>query len=170
MKKSLLVTLFLIMAGCTTNSTTTSTPINNATTNTTTGTPVVVLKRTECRGFCPVYTIKIYADGTVQYNGELNVEVTGKQTSKISEEAVNNLVANFESIDYFTLKDSYSAQNVTDLPSVITSLTVDGETKTVKHYLGDDTAPEDLTTVENEVDEVVNSDQWVEKMNDSQTL
>jgi hypothetical protein len=38
---------------------------------------------------------------------------------------------------------------------------MDGKTKTIKHNGGDLTAPKQLTALENRIDEIVNSDQWV---------
>ncbi len=44
--------------------------------------PVITLERTACFGACPVYTLSIYADGTVVYNGERFVDVEGEQTTQ----------------------------------------------------------------------------------------
>ena len=44
---------------------------------------MITLQRTACFGACPVYTVSIYADGTVAYNGERFVEVEGTQTGSI---------------------------------------------------------------------------------------
>ena len=35
------------------------------------------------------------------------------------------------------------------------------ETKTIKHYHGDFSAPEELTELEDKIDEIVNSEQWI---------
>jgi hypothetical protein len=54
-------------------------------------------------------------------------------------------------------------QKVTDLPYAITSITIGGQTKTVNHYYGDDSAPQQLTDLESKIDEIVNSKQWTGK-------
>lgn len=121
----------------------------------------LTLERQPCFGACPVYTITIYADGTVVYNGERFVEVEGEQTSSIPPETVEKLVTIFEEAGYFDWEDEYVEQTVTDLPYVVTSVTRDGETKQITRYTGDTNAPIELPYLENWIDEIVNSQQWV---------
>jgi hypothetical protein len=122
---------------------------------------VITLSRTMCYGTCPVYSLKISGDGTVVYNGEKFVRVTGKQETAISDEKIRQLVAEFAGANYFSLKDSYVEISVTDLPYVTTSITLGGKMKTIKHYLGDFGAPKGLTALETRIDEIVNTDQWI---------
>lgn len=161
MRKSFIATLVGIICltvGCTTN---TSNTASTASSNTNTAADVVItLERTACRGFCPVYAVAVYDDGSVEYVGESNVETTGTQTSTITPSEVDQLVAAFEAADYMNLKDLYTERDITDVPSVVTSYTVDGTTKTVEHALGDD-APDALVAAEELVDELVNTDQWI---------
>ena len=121
---------------------------------------VVTLERTACFGVCPVYKLTIYGDGRVVYEGIRFVRVGGIITTNISEDEIRQLIAEFQKIDYFSLKDSYEQHNATDMPSAFTSLTVDEKTKTVRHYHGDLSAPEELTELENKIDQIVDSDQW----------
>ena len=68
--------------------------------------------------------------------------------------------------DYFNLKDNYMAP-VTDLPTTITSVTLDGQTKTISNYGGcmeldrAEKAPQGLCDFEVKIDSVTNSAQWV---------
>ena len=137
----------------------TATPTPTATTNDLTGL-VITLERTVCFGACPVYELTIYGNGTVVYEGSEFVRVVGTRTTIISEEKVRQLVSEFDRIDYFALSDSYEDYMVTDLPSAITSITIHGRTKTVRHYHGDLSAPAELTELENQIDEIVDSQQW----------
>ena len=121
----------------------------------------VTLERTPCFGRCPVYTVTIYGDGTVRYEGKEHVKVKGSQTRVISPDRVRQLVAEIERAGYFSLNDAYNAYMVTDAPSAITSVTVEGRTKRVNHYLGDRNAPKELLVLENRVDEVAGSADWV---------
>ena len=121
----------------------------------------LTLERTACFGVCPVYTVTIYADGTVSYEGERFVEVTGTQTGNIGPETVDKLVGIFEDTGYFTWEDEYTQMTVTDLPSAITSVTRDGETKRIVRYEGDDSAPLALPYLERWIDEIVGTQQWV---------
>ncbi len=122
----------------------------------------ITLERTACYGTCPVYKLTITGNGTVVYEGRDFVEVKGEQTSSISPAQVQVLVAAFEQTNFLSLRD-YTDQKVTDSPSAITSLTINGKTKTVNHYYGDDSAPQELTDLESKIDEIVNSKQWTGK-------
>ena len=122
----------------------------------------ITLERTACFGTCPIYKLTITGNGSVVYEGRDFVEVKGEQTSQISTAQVQELVTAFEQADFLALTD-YMEQKVTDLPSAITSITIGGQTKTVNHYYGDDSAPQQLTDLESKIDEIVNSKQWTGK-------
>jgi hypothetical protein len=122
---------------------------------------VITLERTACHGTCPVYKLTIYGSGTVIYEGRYYVKTTGNVESTINEGKIEQLVAEFEKIDYFSLNDSYEERVITDAPSAITSTTLGGETKSITHYHGDLNAPEELEELEDKIDEVVNSEQWI---------
>lgn len=122
---------------------------------------VITLERTACFGTCPVYSLTIRGDGTVVYEGKDFVKVKGKAETTISQEQVEQLVSEFEKVDYFSLNDSYTERTITDAPTVTTSITIDGKTKTIEHYRGDENAPEALTQLENKIDEIVDSEQWI---------
>jgi hypothetical protein len=122
---------------------------------------VITLERTPCFGACPVYTLTIYGTGRVVYEGIDYVNVTGTREGSISDEQVMSLISRFTEIDYFSLNDSYEQFNKSDMPSAITSITMNELTKTVRHYHGDTSAPEVLTELEDFIDETVNSAQWV---------
>lgn len=118
----------------------------------------ITLDRTACFGSCPDYSLTIYGNGTVIYEGRNFVAVTGKQSATIPEQDVRNLVGYFYDINYFSLRDEYTAQ-VTDLPTTTTSIKIDGRFKQVIDYYG---APEELTLLEAKIDEVAKSDRWVD--------
>jgi len=120
----------------------------------------VTLHRDACFGACPVYTVTIYTDGTVVYNGERFVDVEGEQTASIDPETVEQLVADFEAAGYFEWEDEYTGMGITDQSTVITSVTRDGETKQIVHYLGDGTVPLALPYLEAWIDMVANTAQW----------
>ena len=156
MKKLLLAIVFLALVaipitGCTSAK-------SNASNN---QDVVITLERTACFGTCPVYSLTIRGDGTVAYEGKEFVDVKGEAETTISQDQVDQLVSEFEKVDYFSLNDSYIERTVTDLPTVITSISIEGKTKEIEHYRGDFSAPEKLTKLEDKIDEIVNSDQWI---------
>lgn len=136
--------------------------------NTTTGSTLdvdvetITLERQPCFGFCPIYTLTIHGDGRVEYNGAENVEVTGPQTANIDPPDVQALANALIQGGYMGFEDAYMTQDVTDMPTVITSITfVDGTTKRIEHYYGDQSAPEELTQLEDLIDTTANVAQWV---------
>ena len=123
---------------------------------------VITLERTPCFGTCPVYLLAIQGGGTVIYEGKDFVEVKGTAEKTISQDQIDKLVTEFEKADYFSLKDSYTERTITDAPTVITSIDINGKTKRIEHYHGDFTAPGKLTELEDRIDEIVDSKQWIE--------
>ena len=131
--------------------------------------PVITLERTICFGSCPAYKISIYGDGLVIYEGKDFVKTKGDADGRITREQVQQLVREFEKIDYLKLDDDYGTgkncpEAWTDYPSAITSLTQNDKTKTVKHYHGCSGLPvlNQLTALENKIDEVVNTKRWIQ--------
>ncbi len=117
----------------------------------------ITLERTICFGFCPDYVVMIHGDGLVEYEGRNFVAVEGRQTARISEESVRELVNEFYSSGFFSLEDRYE-QQVTDLPSQTTSITIDGKTKTVYRYGFE---PHRLADLEDKIDEIAQTEKWV---------
>ncbi|MFC2069256.1 DUF6438 domain-containing protein [Chloroflexota bacterium] len=121
----------------------------------------ITLERTACFGTCPVYMLTINGDGMIIYEGKDFVKTKGSAKSNISQEKVEQLISEFEEVDYFSLNDKYTERTITDAPSVITSITTNGKTKAIEHYHGDFSAPEKLNELEDRIDEIVNSEQWI---------
>ncbi len=117
----------------------------------------ITLERTVCFGFCPDYVVTIHGDGTVHYEGRNFVAVEGMQIARISEESVQQLVDEFYRAGFFSLASRYE-QQVTDLPSQTTSITIDGKTKTVYRYGFE---PQRLAELEDKIDEVAGTQKWV---------
>src|SRR5574341_1232122 len=148
MKHCALIILSLLLAACGGTSQATPTPDYAAV--------VITLERTACFGSCPIYKLTIYGGGRVEYEGERFVAVTGKQTSTISAGQVEELVKAFDAANYFSLKDEYAVQ-ATDLPTTITSISLNGRTEMVSNYGGcwldlPERAPQALCDLEQRID------------------
>jgi hypothetical protein len=128
--------------------------------------PVITLRRTVCFGTCPSYSLDIFQDGRLHYNGEAFVAVTRTQEAQIPPTAVKALVDSFSRIDYFNLEDAYvTHQNpygsftmVSDLSTTYTSLRVGSRTKAVKDYAF---SPAKLQMLELEIDRAANTHRWI---------
>jgi len=109
----------------------------------------ITLGRTACYGEYPVYTVKIYHSGQIDWHGEMFVEKVGRYTWTISSKKITELASLCKKYDYFSFKDNYKEYEITDNPSYITSIQYkDGRYKQVNHYHGDFKAPEELTKFE----------------------
>ena len=131
--------------------------------------PVITLERTTCFGTCPAYKVSIYGDGLVIYEGREFVKTKGDADGRITKDQVQQLVREFEKIGYVKLEDEYSMdkncpQGWTDAPTAITTLSQNDKTKKVVHYQGCRGLPalDQLTALEDKIDEVVNTKRWIE--------
>jgi len=131
--------------------------------------PVITLERSACFGACPVYKLTIYDDGKVEYEGHEWVKRKGKAQGQITKEALEKLVGEFEKIDYFNLDYFYHNEGKncptlwSDHPTAVTSLEWKGKKKKISHYHGckGTTVLAQLTALEDKIDDVVNSAQWI---------
>lgn len=130
----------------------------------------ITLERTACYGTCPVYTVRILDDGTVVYQGDRFVAVTGEQTSEITPETVGSMVAAFKNAGYFDWDDAYETETVSDLPTVTTSVSLDGTTHRIARYTGDGTVPLALPFLEQWIDEMANTSLWTGVQPDISTI
>jgi Domain of unknown function (DUF6438) len=127
---------------------------------------LIALQRTACFGTCPVYSVTIDAKGNVTYDGTKHVRVTGRQTDRITVSGVAALLDTARRIGFFELRDHYrtirnadgSETMVTDLPTVIVTITSGGRTKRVEDYLG---APDGLKELEQQIDDTARTTRWI---------
>jgi hypothetical protein len=128
----------------------------------------ISLDRGPCFGFCPDYNVTIRGDGTVVFDGRNFVQTRKTVTASVPVEEVERLVAAFDDADFFGLEEEY-AVGATDLPTIITSISIGGRTKRILHYgvgCGTDdpsldNAPEELCQIEELIDEVAGTEPWV---------
>jgi len=126
----------------------------------------ITLSRTICYGTCPAYKLEIFANGRVVFEGQHHVRKTGQVVWQIDQNRIKQLIAEFAKIKYFSLADDYSLSNRkncpnfgTDAPSVTTSITINGQTKTVFHSHGcqDLDVLSQLESFEDKIDELADA-------------
>jgi hypothetical protein len=130
----------------------------------------ITLERTACFGRCPIYTVTILEDGTVLYNGGNFVDVTGEQTGQIDPATVALMVQALDKAGYFGWNESYTHMEVTDLSTVITSVTRDGVTHRITRYQGDRSAPSELPFLEQWIDLMAGTPAWTGAQSDVSAL
>lgn len=128
--------------------------------------PAITLERTACFGRCPVYRVAVSPTGAVSYEGIANVRRIGAATGQIPADRVTALVSELERAGYFSFADQYTSTELTcgryatDLPTVITSVTLGGRTKRIEHDHGCGGVPGALVVLERRIDEVLDSSQF----------
>jgi ankyrin repeat protein len=114
------------------------------------------LERTECFGSCPVYNVEIRGDGMVNYTGKMYVAVPGEHTSRISQDAVKDLLDRFRQAGFFGFDPEYRSF-VSDLPSNTLTLEAGDLRFSVTNYGG----PRGLVELERAVDLAAGTEKWV---------
>lgn len=130
-----------------------------------TGFEKITLARTGCYGFCPTYEVTIHADGLVVYQGYEHVSVLGERQSSATPEGIAQLIQICEQLNFFELDAEYKHKfdengqpyTITDQPSRIMTLTMDGKTKQVEQYFG---GPEGLRSLADQIDLVAGTAAW----------
>ena len=88
------------------------------------------IQLTPCFGKCPNYTLTVYSNGFVAYDGGIFAERKGKFHKTISKKEVKALVQQFREAKFFEFKDEYTSQ-VQDLPTTYITFTDKGKTKKI---------------------------------------
>jgi len=103
--------------------------------------PVITFERTPCFGTCPSFTMQVYADGRVSYEGRRFVSIEGKKDFKLPTATVADLLRQAKESHFEKFEGHYSS-GTTDLPSTIIGVQQpDGKLKTVAV---EDGAPENV--------------------------
>src|SRR5689334_19112888 len=133
---------------------------------------LITLKRTNCFFTCPDYSVSISADRKVIFEGNANVKVKGRSETRIGRDRVQLLIESFEKAKFFALRNRYSLPEDGcriydgDAPSATISIVLNGKSKSIDHYLGcrqkKGTAVRSLIDLENLIDDLTNTAQWID--------
>lgn len=128
----------------------------------------VRLERGPCYGTCAAYTVDLSADGTVKFKGVRFVSDTLEHSTKVSTESVRALQSQIEAAGFKTLPTMYvdSAKicqpYATDAPTATITVRNGAATHTVVHDHGCGGAPPILNTLEQAIDSVAQTSQWMQ--------
>ncbi len=93
----------------------------------------VELFRSGCYGSCPVYTVRISANGDVAWKGRMFVNATGERHATIKAEDARALLERFRTPQFWSLCGSYTRM-ITDSSTIETHVEIGGQSKTVSNY------------------------------------
>lgn len=119
----------------------------------------ITLERGMCFGTCPVYSLTIFSNGSVIYDGQMYVKDIGIRNGSIKITSYNRLMELADDVGFFGMNDEYTAYYITDMPSATITIT-NGTKKRVEHYYGDESAPRVLSEFEEAIDQAANVTQW----------
>ncbi len=113
-----------------------------------------------CYGRCPVYRVSVNTKGIV-FDGEKFVGAEGRQTDTVDPGAVRALAKKFVAADFYSMRDEYRA-SVTDNPTYMLSIAIDGHKKQVLDYVGQwDGMPAVIVELEEDVDALAHTERWI---------
>jgi hypothetical protein len=122
----------------------------------------IEMSRDSCFGRCPVYRVKLFANGRVEYAGEHYVCAVGDRTARVDPGAASKLISDLQKAGLFEL-DWKAEYTVSDSSTVYLRLTVGSRTRALSHYLGDAIAPRILESMEDAIDDIAGTDRWLPK-------
>lgn len=121
----------------------------------------ITLQRTGCFGSCPSYTVTVSTEGIV-FDGAGYVVATGKHQDSVDPDEARSLAKTFIAADFYSMDSSYAA-SVTDNPTYILSVAIDGHAKKVVDYVGAWVGmPAVITELEDEVDTLGQTQRWID--------
>lgn len=124
----------------------------------------ITLQRTGCYGTCPSYTVTVSTDGIV-FDGRGFVVASGRHTDTADADQVRRLAQKFVAADFYSMDATYRA-SVTDNPTYVLSITIDGRTREVEDYVGSwEGMPEVITILEDDVDTFGRTARWIDGSN-----
>ena len=120
---------------------------------------VAKIKRTPCFGKCPVFTVELYNNGTVKYNGVAFVEKKGNFVAKANSELVQQIQSKALSIKYLSFENKYPIAPVAiaDLPTTTTYVRIGDVGKQISNNFD---APRELIEFENWLEQEFNKLDW----------
>jgi ankyrin repeat protein len=121
----------------------------------------ITLQRSGCYGTCPSYTVTVSTNG-IAFEGDGFVAASGKHTDRVDANKVRKLAKRFVVADFYSMDSGYTA-SVTDNPTYVLSIEIDGHAKKVTDYVGSWVGmPAIITELEDEVDRFARTDRWID--------
>ncbi len=123
---------------------------------------VIIMRRGPCFGACPQYRLTIRGDGSFDFEGIADVGLAGTASDTMPPEDIQQLVARFDEVRFANLDDFYRCL-ASDVPTTVTSISQgSGDDKSVSRCALS-SAPDSLAELEDLIDDLTDSQRWVER-------
>jgi hypothetical protein len=124
--------------------------------------PWLTFTRSPCFGTCPVYVVRVFNDGTVEYDGQAYVKHKGRKTKTLAADTMKQLRDLLSDPRFQALEakccDCYE---VTDQDSATIEVREKAATRAIVHYHGCRRAPEFLGSLEDSIDRLIGTTAWI---------
>jgi hypothetical protein len=117
----------------------------------------VELQRTRCDGVCPAYSVRVYADGRVRWDGKYAVRVSGTADAHVSAKLAQELLEKLRAGGFCDLRDKYLSNSKGPSRAVV----ILHIGKREKRVIDNGTAPIWVQLLENKIDTVANTQRWI---------
>ncbi|WP_099149989.1 DUF6438 domain-containing protein [Flavilitoribacter nigricans] len=117
---------------------------------------VVSMNMGPCYGNCPVYTITVYDNGIVAYEGERFTERRGVHIRDIGRSDLKALKQELVAANLFKFPNAFKSQ-IPDLPTVTIEYFEDGRSKVIR---GKDGRPPQVLKIQELLEQIANEGEW----------
>lgn len=136
--------------------------VNGATTS-------ILMHRSGCYGFCPIYEVEVTELGAVTFNGHRFVEKAGKHHRKVTPNQFRQLAVLVKQMGFFKLQDRYRYEQDgcttwwSDNPTVDIIVTRGSKKKHVSYYYGckGPSAANQIDALSKAIDKVAGTSAWI---------
>jgi Domain of unknown function (DUF6438) len=119
----------------------------------------IAIERTGCYGTCPIYWLRLRADGSAETDARAYTPHLGHHRGSLDPRRFQELANLVLELGFFGFDDSYSCL-VTDSPTVYVSITRGKQRKIISHYAPDMTGPRALEIIEEKIDDYADEVHW----------
>jgi hypothetical protein len=124
---------------------------------------VVQMTRTMCFGSCPAYTLTIYDDGRLHYEGQAYVITMGGRDGKLTDAELANVRGAFDRTNFFSQHDTSEEDPgaATDAPRTNIYFNDGTRSKYLRTYWGSPHASVVVADIAKRIDEIVGIEQYI---------
>ena len=120
----------------------------------------VTIDHDPCFGTCPAFSVTVYGDGRVTYEGRGYIDVIGDFHYAVPPAEVAALVGRLKARRLWSMKERY-AVDVQDLNATVMTLAIEGRRKTIVDYGGAGAGmPQGVSESEADIDAVARDGDW----------
>lgn len=117
---------------------------------------VVSMNMGPCYGNCPVYTITVYDNGIVAYEGERFTDRKGVHIRNIGRSELKSLQQELVTANLWKFPNAFKSQ-IPDLPTVTIEYFEDGRSKVIR---GKDGRPPQVLKIQELLEQIANEGEW----------